>query len=207
MKIELLEAFGIDEKLVSLWKQKYSSELLPLQEKAIKEHNIFSGENLIIFAPTSSGKTFVGEILAVYHCLRHKKVFYLVPTKSLAEEKFAEFNLWYSPLGIRTVISTRDRQEFDNSIFLGEFDLAVIIYEKLLSLLVRRQEILSLVGCIILDELQMISDDTRGPSIELLLTQLKLYKQKNNLPQLVGLSAVLGKCELLSKCLPYIDIR
>jgi replicative superfamily II helicase len=58
MKIDLLEAFGIDQKLISLWKQKYAEELLPLQEKSVKEFNIFSGENIIVFAPTSSGKTF-----------------------------------------------------------------------------------------------------------------------------------------------------
>jgi len=201
MKIDLLEAFGIDQKLISLWKQKYAEELLPLQEKSIKEFNIFSGENIIVFAPTSSGKTFIGEMVAIHHCLKHKKVLYLVPTKSLAEEKFAEFNLWYSPLGIRTVISTRDRQEFDNNIFSGEFDLAIIIYEKLLSLFVRRPELLSFVGCIIFDELQMISDDTRGPSVEILLNYIKLYKQKNKDLQLIGLSAVLGKCELLSRWL------
>jgi len=190
-----------ERNLISLWKQKYGEELLPLQEKSIKEFNIFTGENIIVFAPTSSGKTFIGEMVAIHHCLKHRKVLYLVPMKSLAEEKFAEFNLWYSPLGIKTVISTRDRQEFDNDIFSGEFDLAVVIYEKLLSLLVRKHELLSLVGCIILDELQMISDDTRGPSVETLLAYIKLYRQKNKNLQLVGLSAVLGKCELLSKWL------
>ena len=78
MKLDLLEAFGIDQKLISLWKQKYAEELLPLQEKSIKEFNIFSGENIIVFAPTSSGKTFIGEMVAIHHCLKHKKVLYFV---------------------------------------------------------------------------------------------------------------------------------
>ena len=77
MKIDLLEAFGIDQKLISLWKQKYAEELLPLQEKSVKEFNIFSGENIIVFAPTSSGKTFIGEMVAIHHCLKHKKVLIL----------------------------------------------------------------------------------------------------------------------------------
>jgi helicase len=78
MKLDLLEAFGIDQKLISLWKQKYAEELLPLQEKSVKEFNIFSGENIIVFAPTSSGKTFIGEMVAIHHCLKHKKVLYFV---------------------------------------------------------------------------------------------------------------------------------
>jgi reverse gyrase len=29
-------------------------------------------------APTSSGKTFIGEMFAIHHCLKHKKVLYFV---------------------------------------------------------------------------------------------------------------------------------
>jgi len=73
MKIDLLEVFGIDQKLISLWKQKYGEELLPLQEKSVKEFNIFSGENIIVFASTSFCKTFIGEMVVIHYCLKHKK--------------------------------------------------------------------------------------------------------------------------------------
>ena len=89
MKIDLLEVFGIDQKLISLWKQKYAEELLPLQEKSVKEFNIFSGENIIVFALTSSGKTFISEMVAIHHCLKHKKVLilFLCFTKPLRDTK------------------------------------------------------------------------------------------------------------------------
>jgi superfamily II helicase len=56
-----------------LWKQKYAKELLPLQEKSIKEFNIFSGENIIVFASTSFCKKFIGEMVAIHYCSEHKK--------------------------------------------------------------------------------------------------------------------------------------
>ncbi len=87
MRFDLLEAFDLDPNIIAILKQKYGPELLPIQEKAIKERHILSGGNFIIFAATSAGKTLVGEILSLFNAGKRKRVFYLVPTKALAEEK------------------------------------------------------------------------------------------------------------------------
>jgi replicative superfamily II helicase len=86
MRFDLLEAFGLDPGIIAILKEKYGPELLPIQEKAFKEHHILSGGNFIIFAVTSAGKTLVGEILSLFNAGKGKRVFYLVPTKALAEE-------------------------------------------------------------------------------------------------------------------------
>jgi len=39
-----------------------------------------------VIAPTSSGKTFIGEMAAITQLIHQKKVLYLVPLRSLAEE-------------------------------------------------------------------------------------------------------------------------
>ncbi|MFH1349342.1 MAG: DEAD/DEAH box helicase [Pseudomonadota bacterium] len=77
---------------------------------------MLSGSNFIIFAVTSAGKTLVGEILSLFNAGKGKRVFYLVPTKALAEEKFEQFSEDYEKAGIHTVISTHDRREFDERI-------------------------------------------------------------------------------------------
>ena len=198
MKIHLLEAFGIDPEIIRIWRKKYGNELLPIQEEAVKKHNIFADKNLIVFAPTSSGKTFIGEMLAVIQARRKKRVFYLVPMKSLAEEKFNQVRTDYFRIGIRTVISTHDRHEFDEDIVKGNYDIAVIVYEKLLALLVKKPSLLAEIGLVVIDELQMIGDEDRGSALEILLTRILLSQPR---PQLLGLSAVLGKCEELAKWL------
>ena len=200
MRFDLLEAFELDPNIIAILKEKYGPELLPIQEKAIKERHILSGGNLIIFAFTSAGKTLVGEILSLFYAGKRRRVFYLVPTRALAEEKYEQFCDDYEKAGIRTVISTHDRREFDERIAEGSFHIAVIVYEKLHVLLVNNPKLLAEVGLIVVDELQYISEEDRGATLELLLTKILLSPERP-LPQLIGLSAVLGKSEKLAEWL------
>lgn len=198
MKMRFLEKVGIDTDFIPIWEKRYGPELLPVQEKAIQHTSLLQGGNLVVFAPTTSGKTFIAEILAIFAIRKGKRVFYLVPTKSLAEEKFAQFREAYRSLGIVTAISTRDHREWDTAILSKGFDIAIVVYEKLQSLLVTRPCLLEEVGVVILDELQMIADEERGPTIELLLTKLLHARVR---PQFLGLSAVLGEGEALARWL------
>lgn len=43
MRIDLLEAFGLDPNVIAILKQKYGAQLLPIQERAFKEHQILNG--------------------------------------------------------------------------------------------------------------------------------------------------------------------
>jgi len=193
-----LEAFGLDPRIIQILKDKYGPELLPIQGKAFKDHRVLSGGNFIIFAVTSAGKTLVGEILSLFNAARGRRVFYLVPTKALAEEKFEQFSDDYERVGIKTVISTHDRREFDERIEEGNFHIAVIVYEKLHALLVKNPKLMSEVGLIVVDELQYISEQDRGAALEILLTKVLIARDG---PQLVGLSAVLGRSERLARWL------
>lgn len=194
MKIVELTRYGIPDEIIRLWREGESEELLPLQEMAVRRHNLFDGRNLLIQAPTSSGKTFIGEMAAIQSALRRKKVVYLVPLKALAEEKFDDFRRKYGDYGIEVIISTRDRREFDSQFESGNFSIAVAVYEKLAQLLVRRPERLEEVELIVADELELLSDPDRGPQIELLLTRVLRGKRR-----VIGLSAVLGHAERLAQ--------
>ncbi len=131
-----------------------------------------STRNLIVFSPTSSGKTFVGEMAMVQAARQNRKVFYLVPLKALAEEKYEELRDRYDDAGIRVIVSSRDHSEFDTDILGLNFGIAVVVYEKLQSLLVGYPTLIERTGLVVVDELQILTDPTRGPSLELLLTKL-----------------------------------
>ena len=204
MRIDLLEAFGLDPNVIAILKEKYGAELLPIQERAFKEHQILNGGNFLLSAVTSSGKTLVGEILALHYGSKGKRVFYLVPTKALAEEKFEQFHEDYEKAGIQTVISTHDRREYDERIEGRRFHIAIIVYEKLHSLLVGNPKLINDIGLVVVDELQYLTDEERGPVLEVLLTRILLNPKQ---PQLVGLSAVLGKSEALAQWLRAKMIR
>jgi helicase len=188
MKVEKLLRYGIPPSVIESWKRGQGEHLLSLQANAATKHGLLDGTSLIISAPTSSGKTFCGEMAAAASLFKRKKVVFLVPLKAIAEEKYSDFCCKYSELGIKVVISTRDRQEDDRSIEKGSFDLAIMIYEKFNQLLIKNMDVLGLISLLVVDELQMIADPSRGPVLELALTKVKGSKYS---PQILGLSAVL----------------
>jgi len=195
MRVDTLEAYNVAHDILAIWRERVGENLLPVQERAVKEFGLFGDANLIVFSPTSSGKTFIGEMAAVRAARGNTKVFYLVPQKALAEEKYEELRARYQGAGIDVVVSSRDRREFDDAIAAGRFQIAVVVFEKLGALLVSRPQMLESVGLVVIDELQLITDENRGPALELLLTKLKLSRSK---PRIVGLSAVLGKAQILA---------
>ena len=122
---------------------------------------------------------------------RKKRGFYLVPFKALAEEKYTDFSERYGrpDIGLMIVISDRDHRERDNDIRLGNYDIAILTYEKLLALLTTNPGLIEQCDCVVIDEIQMVLDRDRGATLELLLTAIRRCRRK---PQIIGLSAVLG---------------
>ena len=151
---------------------------------------LWEGKNVLIVAPTSSGKTFVGEVLAAKSAYSLKRAIFLVPFKAIAEEKHAEFRERYAPLGISVVISDGDHTESDRDIRRGDFGIAVIVYEKMAQLLIQSPGILANCTLLVVDEIQMIAhDQTRGPALEILLTHIRQLAEQ---PQIIGLSATMS---------------
>ncbi len=198
MRVDLLEAYGIPAEILSIWREQFGAELLPVQRRAVKELDLFGASNLIVFSPTSSGKTFVGEMAAVKAARENTKVFYLVPQKALAAEKYRELSERYGKIGIKVVVSSRDHREHDEHIERRDFHIAVVVVEKLQALLLSRPELLDAIGLVVVDELQLITDEKRGPTLELLLTKLQAASSP---PRIVGLSAVLGRADQLAEWL------
>lgn len=199
MKMSALVRYAIPAEVIALWQARESETLLPLQEMAVKRHGLFEGGNLLIQAPTSSGKTFIGEMAAIETALRRKKVVYLVPLKALAEEKYGDFHAKYTPYGLKVIVSTRDRREFDADLEAGDFSIAVVVYEKLAQLLVRRPERLAEIDLVVADELEILSDPERGAMAEILLTRVLRAGRR-----VIGLSAVIGGADRLAA---WMDAR
>ena len=195
MDVDKLNRFGIPESIIKSWKEKQGEKLLPVQVEALTKYRLLEGESLVISAPTSSGKTFCGEMASVVNIFHRKKVVFLVPLKAIAEEKFSDFSEKYGSLGIKVIICTKDRKEYDSDLENGDFDLAIVIYEKFNQVLIKSMDILRAINLIIVDELQMIGDSSRGYVLELVLTKILNSRYK---PQILGLSAVLKGAEELA---------
>ncbi len=197
-RIRDLRKYGLPDTLLQIWEQQQGEFLLPVQEAAVQRYALFEGRSLLISSPTSSGKTFVGEMAAMRATFEGKRVFYLTPLRALAEEKYQTFRARYSAYGVKVVVATRDRREFDRDIEQGDFHLAVLVYEKLSQLLVRHPHLLRSVALVVVDELQMLGDPERGPGLELSLAKLLGSVPR---PQLLGLSAVLREAQEVAEWL------
>jgi helicase len=199
MDIDELTYQGFTSEIIAKWKQVGYEALLPVQQEAI-EKGVLAGNSLLVVAPTSSGKTFVGEMAAINFSLRGRKTLYLVPFKALAEEFYLDFTEKYGEpdIGFIIRISDRDHRETDDQIRIGNYDIAILTYEKLSSLLVTNPGILDGCDCVVVDEVQMFMDPERGGNLELLLTKIK---STTNKAQIIALSAVLGNLNDFDKWL------
>ena len=140
------------------------------QQEAV--HALRNGKDVIVQAPTGSGKTFIFELL--YPSLKGQAIF-TVPTRALANDKLAEWRVRGWDVGIATG------------------DLALNLGAKVLvaTLETQRARFLRRDGpkLLVVDEYQMIADPVRGVHYELALalappeTQLLLLSGSVQNPQ------------------------
>ena len=163
---------------------KEIKELRPSQEKAVKA-GLFKGENLLVCTPTASGKTLIAEMLMLKRILEEKgKAVYIVPLKALATEKYKEFKKKYPMINIALSIGDLD----SNDKGLWKKDIIIATSEKLDSLIRHRVDWLDDIKVIVVDEIHLLNDPGRGPTLEILLT---ILKEKTD-AQILGLSATIG---------------
>ncbi len=190
MKIEQLD---IPPTTIEFLKKNGYVSLYPPQEKTVRA-GLLEGKSILVSAPTASGKTLLA-ILAIIKHLSEKrgKIIYLSPLKALASEKFNEFKkLGSDGLGgnLKIQISTGDFDISDKN--LGQNDILVLTNEKMDSIIRQGAEWLDQISLVIADEVHLLSDDDRGPTLEIVLTKLKLLPQK---PQILALSATVTNAD------------
>lgn len=167
----------------------------PSQQKAL-DAGLLNGKSLLICTPTASGKTLIAEMAAMKTILEGKgKAIYIVPLLALASEKNREFKRKYGHLCKITQTSS-DLDTTDP--YLAEYDLIICTAEKLDSLIRHHAPWISFVRLVIIDEIHLLNDVDRGPTLEILITILK--KLLKNV-QLLGLSATIGNPQELSQWL------
>ena len=136
-------------------------KLTPPQELSINR-GLLSSKNMVVAAPTASGKTLIAEIGCVNSILSsRKKAVYIAPMRALVTEKFNEFKQAYPY--IKTAMSIGDLDSQDD--WLSEYDMIFVSTEKFDSLLRHKIDWLSSVGCVVFDEIHMIDDYSRGPAV------------------------------------------
>jgi len=189
-----LEEAGIPRELLQFFNEKGITELYPPQEEAIRA-GLLEGRSLVVSSPTASGKTLLALIAAYLKVKQRRKVVYLAPLRALASEKYAEFSE-FSRFGMRTAISTGDYDSSGES--LGNAEIIVLTNERFDSVMRHRVSWINAVGLFIADEVHLAGSDSRGPTLEMILTKaLHLGLDA----QLLALSATISNAKTIAEWL------
>jgi len=191
----------LNEEVKSVLLKSGIVELYPPQVEAIKS-GALEGRNLVLASPTASGKTLVAELCALKHITeKDGKTLYLTPLKALANEKYAEFQKYkavHKPNGrrVRIGISTGDYDSSDP--WLERYDIIVTTNEKADSLLRHRAQWMEQLSLIVADEVHLLNDSERGPTLEVVLARLM---QVNPEVQILALSATIKNTDEIAEWL------
>ncbi|KAG6739360.1 hypothetical protein POTOM_056954 [Populus tomentosa] len=167
-------------EVCSIYKRKGISKLYPWQVDCLQVDGVLQRRNLVYCASTSAGKSFVAEILMLRRVISTGKIALLVlPYVSICAEKAEHLEGLLEPLG-KHVRSYYGNQ--GGGTLPKDTSVAVCTIEKANSLINRLLEEgrLSEVGIMVIDELHMVGDQSRGYLLELLLTKLRYAAGEGN---------------------------
>ena len=196
-----IDEIGLPAELAQFFADKGISELYPPQEMAVRA-GLLEGRSIVMASPTASGKTLLA-LLAAYKKAKEqrKKVVYLAPLRALASEKYSEFSE-LTRFGINTVISTGDYDSTGET--LGRGDVIVLTNERFDSVMRHRASWMRSVGLFIADEVHLAGNDSRGPTLEMILTKaLHLGLDA----QLLALSATISNARTLAEWLHAVPVE
>ncbi len=165
------------------------------------EAGLLDGKNMVVASPTASGKTFIAELAFLGNFLRNGKAVYVCPLKALASEKYHEFQERYKSLGIKIAISIGDFDSAEE--WLGRYDLIIATSEKLDSIMRHNAPWLSKISLLIVDEIHLLNDAGRGPTLEVVMTRI----MKDVKPQILALSATIKNSDEIAEWLDAELVR
>ncbi len=174
---------ALDPRIAEILRADGIEELYPPQAEAIGP--ALAGKSMVLAIPTASGKSLVAYLAILKSVLNGGKAMYIVPLRALASEKYEDLKA-FAPLGVKVGISMGDYDTPDAS--LERFDVIVATSERADSLLRHRTNWLKSLTVVVADEVHLINDADRGPTLEVTLAKMK---QVNPRAQILALSATI----------------
>jgi ATP-dependent helicase YprA (DUF1998 family) len=158
---ELLRYFGVEQ-------------LNPMQAAAVPRV-LHSTRNLVVAAPTGSGKTLVAEAALLDAAVNHRQTgVYLVPMRALATEKRDDWRR-FEAAGLHVYKTSGEDDAFDPA-QAQRADIIVATPEKWDSVSRRRlpEALVSKIGTIVANEVHLVDEPGRGATLEALLSRIRL---------------------------------
>ncbi len=186
----------IDGTVNALLENLGYTSLYPPQEKAVAS-GILEGKNMLVTTPTASGKTLIAMMAILKTLERGQKAAYMTPLRALASEKYEDLKVLETmTIGAKkpkVVVATGDYDSSGRG--LATADVIVLTNEKMDTLFRHGAEWLGEIGLFISDEIHLIGDRERGPTLEMMLTKVRRHYPAS---QIVALSATVANSDELA---------
>ena len=146
--------------------------------------------DVLVSAPTGSGKTLIGEYAAHRALARGGTCVYTTPIKALSNQKFRQFRTRFGADSVGLLTG-------DHSIN-PDADVVVMTTEVLRNMIYADSSILDSLSCVVMDEIHYLGDRSRGVVWEEIILTLGTHVQ------LVGLSATVSNADELGDWLSSV---
>ncbi|XP_072547111.1 probable ATP-dependent DNA helicase HFM1 [Salminus brasiliensis] len=150
-----------------------------VQSKALDDV-LYTSKNFVACAPTGSGKTVLFE-LAIIRLLmetaepwHNVKAVYMAPIKALCSQQYENWKLKFGPLGLNCKELTGDT-EIEDVFEIQDAHLIMTTPEKWDSMTRKWKNncLLQSVQLFLIDEVHVVKDSTRGPTLEVVVSRMK----------------------------------
>ncbi|MHA2060916.1 MAG: DEAD/DEAH box helicase [Candidatus Sifarchaeia archaeon] len=195
MAVELKVTEVIPKTLESI----FSFESFNKMQSAVFDIIFNTDENVVVAAPTASGKTVIGELAILRALIHHqddfnKKVVYIAPYKALSYEKLDEWTNKFEPLGYNVYVTTGEteiepRKANKAHIIISTPEKVDSSSRKFRS---ATYDFINRIDTIIIDEVHLLDSPERGGALEVLISRLRKI---NSDIRIVALSATMKNIE------------
>lgn len=172
-------------------------KLFPAQQALIDQGFLESDANWLLCTPTGSGKTYMGQWAMERAWAKGQSAAYVAPLRAIVEEKRELWSRTYPNLEIGTFTGASAKSATPEL----KHQLLLFTPEKLGAYLNSwKQHLvwLSRLGVLVIDEIHLLGDASRGASLECLIRRIERI---NPFIRIVGLSATLSNAEELAQWL------